>query len=169
MKMFAPAALALGICLAGSAQTPAPAPPPAPRPRMEDGHKRMMEHMAKVLHLTDAQKATIKDIHAKHQAALESKRRTADDTRRAFGEAMRNHDTPAADLKKLHAAMADADIDLVLEHRAQRQEVHAVLTPEQREKAARMEGRMEGMRMRGEGRHGRRGMDPMGLPGEDHR
>ena len=169
MKMFAPAALALGICMAGSAQAPAPAPAPAPRPRMEEGRPRMMEHMARALHLTEAQKASIKDIHAKHQAALEGKRKAAGDTRRAFGEAVRKADTPAADLKKLHAAMADANLDLLLEHRAQRQEVHAVLTPEQREKAARLEGRMEGMRMRREGRHGRSGMDPMGLPGEDPR
>jgi len=169
MKMFAPAALVFGICLAASAQAPAPAPAPAPRPRMEEGHARMMDHMAKALHLTDAQKASIKDIHARHQGALESRRKAAGDTRRAFGEAIRKADTPTADLKKLHAAMADANLDLLLEHRAQRQEVHAVLTPEQREKAARMEGRMEGMRMRGEGRHGHPGMDPMGLPGEDRR
>jgi hypothetical protein len=42
-----------------------------------------------------------------------------------------------------------------------RQELHAVLTPEQREQAARMEGRMEGMRMARFGMMGghRRGMD----------
>ncbi len=132
---------------------------PAPGPRGQDFHPRMMARIERSLNLTDAQKAAFADIRAKHTPQAEAKRKAAQDARKAFQDAMAKEDTPAADLRKLHQTMADANLDVLLEHRAARQEFHAILTPEQREKAARMEGRFEGMMM------GRRG----GHPGRDHR
>ena len=137
MKPLAIAVLALGVTMLTAFAQQAP----EVRPRPEAPRQKLQDRLDHALNLTDAQKASVKEIHARHQGALEAKRKAAGDTRRAFGEALRKGDTPAADLKKLHAAMADANLDLLLEHRAQRQEVHAVLTPEQREKAARMDSR----------------------------
>ena len=44
------------------------------------------------------------------------------------------------------STLADLAFDLRLERRAMKQEIRAILSPEQREESARMEGRMEGMR-----------------------
>lgn len=157
-------ALALAV-IPGFSQAPAPqAPPPPPaqhreRPRPEEFHKRMQDRVERALHLTDAQKASIKEIRARHHDGLQAKAHAAKDAGKAFMEAMHKPDTKVEDLKTLHRAQADANLDLLLEHRAMRQEIKAVLTPEQREKAARLEGRMEGMRM------GRRG----GFDGEGGR
>ncbi len=149
MRTLAPAALALGICLAPALAQDAP----APRPRMGDRMDRMEERFDRVLHLTDAQKESVKEIRARHKPAIEARRAALDTARHAFGEALKNPDAKPEDLKTLHRAQADASLDMLLEHRAQRLEIRAILTPEQREKAAGLLGRMEGMRMR----HGGRG------------
>jgi len=147
MKPLALAALALGIVtLAAFAQTPQPAPQ-ATQTRGEGFRGKMEDRMDRALRLTDAQKASVKEIRAKHRAAVDAKMHAAKDARKAFGEAMHKPETKPEDLKTLHAAMASADFDLLMERRAQRQEIKAILTPEQRERAARLEGRMEGMRM----------------------
>lgn len=146
MKPLVVSVFALGICLLPAQAQDAS----APRPRKEDRQPRMQEHLERALHLTDAQKTTVGEIRGKHKAALETKRAAAQSAHKAFSEAMRNPDAKPEDLKTLHRAQADASLDLLLEHRAQRQEIRAILTPEQREKAARIEGRMEG-RMMGHG------------------
>jgi len=141
MKPFVIAALTLGVCL-----TPSFAQGDA-RPRPEAFQQKMQDRMDKALNLTDAQKASVKDIRAKHKAALETKRKASEDAMKAFREGLRSPDTKVEDLKTLHRTQADANLDLLLEHRAMRGEIRAILTPEQREKAARLEGRMEGRMM----------------------
>ncbi len=148
MRKLAPAALALGICLAPALAQDAPAPRPRMGARMGDRMDRMEERFDRVLHLTDAQKASVKEIRAKHKPAIEAKRAALETARHAFGEALKNPEAKPEDLKTLHRAQADASLDMLLEHRAQRLEIRAILTPEQREKAAGLLGRMEGMRMR---------------------
>jgi len=144
MRTLATAAFALGICLAPALAQDAP----VPRPRMGDRLPRLEERFDRALHLSDAQKASVKEIRARHRPALEARRATAETAHKAFSEAMKNPEAKPEDLKTLHRAQADANLDLLLEHRAQRMEIRAILTPEQREKAARLLGRMEGMRMR---------------------
>lgn len=157
MKPFTLAALALGIGMLPLFSQGAPAFQPRPRP--EDAQNKRHEHMDKALALTDAQKASVEGIRAKHKEAMEAKRHAAQDSRKAFAEAIRKPETKVEDIKTLHRAMADANLEMLLEGRSMRQEIRAVLTPEQREKAAFLMGRQEGMM------HGHRG----GFPGEGGR
>ena len=117
----------------------------------------MTDRFVKALALTPDQKTRFDAVMAAHKAPLETKRKAS----------MKEPETKAEDLKTLHRAAADADLDMLLEHRSQRQEIRALLTPEQREKAARLEGRMEG---RMQGHKGFRGDGPRGgFPGEGPR
>jgi len=151
--------LGLALALPALAQTPTAPPPPAPQPMQGPEHHRgdMMERMAQKLKLTDAQKASCKDIVAKHRPALETKGKAAKEARRAFMEAVQNPESTPDTLKTLNRAAADARIEAMLEGRAMRQELRAVLTPEQREKAAYLMGR----------RAGRRGDMGMGMMGRE--
>jgi Spy/CpxP family protein refolding chaperone len=172
--MLTPLALALsllgsGLCPALAQDAPATATPgPGMARTREGGQDRWMGWMARRLNLTEAQRASIKAIQAKHQASMAGKRQGLETARRAFFEAMKKPDTPPDTLKTLNRSLSDQRLDLMLEGRAMRQEVRAVLTPDQREQAARMEGRMEGMRMAGGRRPGWGGMGMKGgRPGRD--
>jgi len=169
MKNIISAALALGIAALPVAAQDAPkARPEAPGPR--EGRAmapRMQERMAKALGLTDDQKAKIKAIREKHQEGAEARRKASREARKAFMDAYGKSETSVEELRRLHRAAADAQMEALLDHRAQRDEIRALLTPEQREKAARFRGFMEGMMSaRRQGRPGMgRGMEPGMHPG----
>jgi len=172
-RTFAPLMIALaGLLGAGPSaamgQTaPAgadPAPVQAPGPGRGEG---LPGKLAERLQLTAAQQASWKEIRGRHQEALAAKAKAAGAARRAWFEALRKPETGADTLKALHRSMADLDLERTLERRSLRQELLAVLTPAQREQAARLEGRMEG-RMEGlrmARRMGARGMRGAGCPG----
>jgi Spy/CpxP family protein refolding chaperone len=150
--------LALALALPALAQTP-PAALAAPQEGRSFG--RMYERIGEKLNLTDAQKAACKDIIGKHRPAMIAKHKAAKEARKAFFEAVMKPETAPDTLKTLNRAAADARLEAMLEGRAMRQELRAVLTPEQREKAAFILGRMAGMH----GDHGRwGGMGMMGGP-----
>jgi Spy/CpxP family protein refolding chaperone len=174
-------ALVLGtLALPARAQSATPAQPPAvqdpaatPAMPMHPGARMgqdgpfgwMLGRMATKLHLTDPQKASCRTILDQHKASLAAKRQALAAARTAYREAYAKPDTSLDTLKSLNRALADARLDHQLELRTLRQELRAVLTPEQREQAARMEGRWEGMRQArggrcamGPGRMGPRGM-----------
>jgi len=155
------AALVLGITVLPAAAQDAPPPGPraeAPAP----GHRRaapprVRERMARELGLTEEQRAKIKEIRQKHEAGAGARMKAAMEARKAFADAFRDHATSVEELRRLHGAASQARLEALLDQRAQREEIRAVLTPEQREKAAHWRGLMEGM---GRGmRHGM-GMDP---------
>ena len=141
MRPFAIAALALAVTALTAFAQPAPGPRPGP-----DREKRQ-ERLDRALNLTDAQKATVKEIRAKHQQGAEARHKAAQDARKAFREALLKPETKPEELRTLHRAAADAELELMLDQRAQRQEIRAILTPEQREKAAFLIGRGEAMGM----------------------
>ncbi len=120
----------------------------------------------KGLNLTESQRAQAKAIHERHQAALQSRQEAAEAARKAVHEAMLNPATDVKALQALHEKASAAQFELMLEHRALRQEFQAILTPEQKALA---EKRMaEGPRApggRGPGRHPGMGKGPGG-PGE---
>ena len=80
--------LALALALPAMAQTPTAPTAPGPQAPMQQpeghGHK-MMGRMAEKLKLTDAQKASCKDIMAKHKPALEGKGKAAKEARKGEG------------------------------------------------------------------------------------
>jgi len=153
MKMIHTLAM-LGIVLA----LPATAQNAAPSRQPGSSCEKFQERMAQKLKLTDAQKAGLKGITARHQASLAAKGKAAKDARRAFQEAIQKPETGLDTLKGLNRAMADAHMEVMLERRAMRQEIRAILTPDQGEKAAWMMGRREGKRMGPGG-----GPDPVAL------
>jgi len=149
---------ALALTLGLGLQAAPPAEEHTERPRMEE----MQARIAARLHLTEAQKASIQETRTKHHESLSAKRKAAMAAHEAFTQAMRKPESKPEDLKTLHQTATALSFDLQLEHRALRQELRALLTPEQREQSARMEGRFEGRRERMGRRHGLE----MGHPGE---
>jgi len=148
-------AVALGVLAAPARGQGAPAPgtpPPAPGAMMDGGRAQRLDRMARRLKLTDAQKASCQAIFARHQDSFKAGKQALREAGKAYREALDKPDAKVDDLRSLNRALADRRFDLRMEGRALRQELRAVLTPDQREQAARMEGRMEGMRMARGGR-----------------
>lgn len=107
------------------------------------------DHPMAGLNLSDAQKAGMKAIHDKHQAALEAKGKAARDARHALRAAMSDPAVDDAQLKVMQAQAAEAEGSAMLERRAMMRESQALLTPEQ--KAAWAKARPQGGPGRGHG------------------
>lgn len=154
---LAGALLALGASL--SAQEPGPGFGHGPR------HGRGAGRALMGLNLTEAQQAQVKAIHERHQAAFKAKGEAAAAAHKAFREAMASLATDPKALHSLHEKASAAQFDLMLEHRAARQEILPILTPEQK---AQFEKRGPGMGGMGMGPRGGRGRGPGGgmNPGE---
>ncbi len=101
---------------------------PAPGPR--EGR------MAKALNLTEAQRTSIQAIREKHRPSLVAHRDTARQAQAALRAALQDPVTSEAQLRVLHDQASAARFDLLLAGRVVHQEVQAVLTPEQRARAA---------------------------------
>ena len=110
------------------------------------------ERIAQALHLTDAQKASIQALRQKHQAGLLHGREVVRQARQALRSALQDAATPEAQLRTLYDQAAAARLDLLLARRTLQKETQALLTPEQRLKAAELRGFAQGQlreRMRG--------------------
>ena len=152
-------------------QAPPPGPPrgagPMGRPAQAGERLAFLAHHLK---LSEAQKAQVKEIHQKHQGVIQPKQKAAMEARETFRKAAQDTAASPEQLRKLHQAVADRQFDLMMERRAVKLEVRAVLTPEQRAEADRMQAlgeehrqfRMERMRKAMERRQGRPGMGPGG-------
>lgn len=122
---------------------PASAATPPARPRQA--------RVAQTLGLTPDQQQRIQAIRAAHRTAAQAARSALREARRAFHQALRHPDTPDAQLRSLHQSLAEQELAVILTRRHLRQEIRQVLSPEQREQAAELRGRMQGAR------HGQRG------------
>jgi Spy/CpxP family protein refolding chaperone len=122
--VLAGALLALGASL--SAQGPGTGFGPGFGPGARAGRGFM------ALNLTEAQQAQVKAIHERHQAAFKAKGETAAAAHKALREAMANTATDAKTLQALHEKASAAQFELMLEHRAVRQEILPLLTAEQK-------------------------------------
>lgn len=103
-----------------------------PAPRRGNGR------IDRVLALTDAQKASIQAIREKHRPDLATRRDAAREAQAAFRAALRDPATPEAQLRLLHDKAASARFGMLMAGRAMRQDIQAVLTPEQRAKASQL-------------------------------
>lgn len=119
----------LGVAL--SAQMPGPDPGHG-RGRSHDQGPMGEGHGFKALNLSADQQAKVKAIHDSHQAAFKAKGEAAQAAHKALGEAMANEATDAKTLRTLHDAAAAAQFELLLEHRAVRQEILPLLSAEQK-------------------------------------
>lgn len=95
------------------------------------------------LDLTAAQRSAIQAVFEKHRAAHQEKQKAAMQNEKALLDALFEETTTGAQLKGLHQAASDARFALLLEDRATRLEVDALLTPEQRAKAKAQQARMK--------------------------
>jgi Spy/CpxP family protein refolding chaperone len=118
---FALALLAIGVSLSAQGPGPSFGPGSANKGRGFRG-----------LNLTEAQQAQVKAIHERHQAAFTAKGEVAGAAHKALREAMQNLATDTNTLKALHEKATGAQFDLMLEHRATRQEILPLLTAEQK-------------------------------------
>jgi Spy/CpxP family protein refolding chaperone len=119
----------------------------------------------RALNLTEAQQSDVKAIHERHEAAFQAKVKAAEVAHKALREAMANASTDAKTLQALHEKASAARFDMMLEHRAVRQEVLPLLTAEQK---AKFEKRPMGPGMGGgRGPRGGRGCGPGAGPGRN--
>ncbi len=148
-----PALLIMALSLSLCAQEA----PASPSPRTSASHS----HAAQALHLTDTQKTQIKALRAKHKDALQAKHSALREARQTLVSAMKDPKSSQADLRRLHTQVSDMHFDLMWERRSLRQEVLALLTPEQREKAAELREQMR-ERVREHTRRALSGVEPVG-------
>lgn len=101
-------------------------------------HGPRAERAGRALNLTEAQKTSIKAIRDKHHPGLALRRDAASQAQTALQAALQDPAASEDQLRVLHGKASAARFDLMLAQRSLRQEVQAVLTPEQRAKAADM-------------------------------
>lgn len=119
------------------------------------------ERMMRALDLTEAQKTSIQALRDKHRPTLTAKGEAARTAQAAFRTAWMNDATPEAQLRTLHDQASAARFEMQLAQRSLHQEIQAVLTPEQRTKAAELRGEARGRFME-RMHHLGRGMGPAG-------
>lgn len=91
--------------------------------------------MAQVLGLSLEQQAQMKAIREKHQVVLRADREASRAQARAFRATLRNPEASEAQLRQGYDRMTTQRFRTLLDRRALRQELRAVLTPEQQAKA----------------------------------
>lgn len=101
-------------------------------------HSPRAEKAGRAMNLSEAQKTSIKDIRDKHRPGLALRRDAAKQAQAALQAALQDPASSETHLRALHDKASAARFDLILAQRSLRQEVQAVLTPEQRAKAAEM-------------------------------
>ena len=150
MRSFTAIALTLALgALPALAQDRMPPPPPG----TEHDSEHMEHRMAAMLHLTESQRASIKPIWVKHSEASKAMQKAMGEAWAAYKAAESKPDARLEDLKVLNRNIADLMFDMKMDRKARRKEIGALLTPEQREKAAFMLGRMSAMRHERGGEH----------------
>jgi Spy/CpxP family protein refolding chaperone len=105
-----------------------------------DGHGSRRERISRALNLTEAQKTSLRTIREKHRPVLILRRDAVAHARIDLRTALQETAMPDPQLRALYDKAAAARFDLILARRAVRREVQAVLTPEQRARAAELRG-----------------------------
>ena len=121
------------LALAGGALWSQPPGPPPPH------------MMFKALGLTAAQDQAVKAILDKHRPAESTLRQAARDKDEALRAAMDDPAATEAQLRALHAALSEARLQELLDHRSLALEINALLTPDQLAKAKAMREHPRGM------------------------
>ncbi len=114
------------------------------------------------LDLTEAQQTALEALLERHRPAEQAKAEAGRTSHEALEAAMVEPATTVEQLKALHDAAAQAQYDLLLEHRAVLQEGLALLTPEQKARLAKLQKGAGSGRMRALGGLAGPGMPPPG-------
>lgn len=103
----------------------------------------MEGHMATALGLTADQQAKMKAIHEKYRDAAKANHASARAQSQAFRTAMEDPKASDAQLRQAFDEMNAQRFQSLLQRRAMRQEMRAVLTPDQQAKADAMRAEMK--------------------------
>lgn len=121
-------------------------------------HEERMEHrlekMSTVLDLTETQQEQIKALFDKQYRDHQPLREQMQAARDAVREARTAETFNEADFRTKAAKQAELKIEMMVQREKMKQELYAILTPEQQEKAETLRGLMGG----GKGQHGGKGM-----------
>jgi Spy/CpxP family protein refolding chaperone len=134
------------------------AAPPGDSPRMERGEhpekgERFLARMSKALDLSAEQQEKIQAIMAEYRDKVAPLRQSLDANRDQLRQAARADTFDEVAVRTLAASQAAAKTELMVERARMQNQIHAVLTPEQRKLAAeKMEHRMG---HRGDRHHGK--------------
>ena len=109
---------------------------------MGPGHGEMLEHMAKVLNLTDAQKQQVKAIMDSTESAAKDIHAKLEETQKQLAAATANGQFDEAQVRTLANQKGQLEADMTVEHLRAMSKVFAILTPEQRVKAEEMHKHM---------------------------
>ena len=134
--------------------------PAAPSPSTSPAHPPRGQRLAEALGLSPEQQAKLEALRAQHAAALKADREALQAQGRQLRGAMQDPSASEAQLRQAFDRMNEARFKALLDRRALRQEMRAVLTPDQQAKAdalkaefrerhrARMERRVQMMQRR---------------------
>ena len=106
----------------------------------QPGPVHRSERVAHTLNLTEAQQASIKALRDKHRPDMLARIETTRQAQVSLRTALEDPATPEAQLRALNDKASAARFELMLARRSMHQEVQALLTPEQRLKAAELRG-----------------------------
>lgn len=106
------------------------------------GHGDMLEHMARKLSLTDAQKQQVKAIMDAAESSTEGTRAKLDETHKQLEAATANGQFDETQVRNLANQQAQLESEMMVEHLRAKSKVYSILTAEQRAKAEEMHERM---------------------------
>lgn len=101
----------------------------------------MVEHLARELNLSEAQKGQIKTILETAHATLAPLQQKSDDARKQLDEATANGEFDEARVRALATQQAQLMAETIVEHERVKSKIFSLLTPEQRTKAIEMHKR----------------------------
>ncbi|MEP6820289.1 MAG: Spy/CpxP family protein refolding chaperone [bacterium] len=106
------------------------------------GHGEMLEHMARALDLTDAQKQQVKAIMEATESTARDIHAKLEETHKQLAAATANGQFDEAQIRTLANQQGQLEADMTVEHFRAMSKVYAILTPEQRVKAEEMHKQM---------------------------
>lgn len=104
-------------------------------PRKHFPGPEFVEHMARALDLTDAQKTQVKTIFENARAVSEPLHTKMDEVHKQLEAATANGQFDEAQVRALANQQAQIMADTIVEHERTKSKIYAILTPEQRVKA----------------------------------
>ena len=102
-----------------------------------------LQRAAEKLGLTDEQRAAIRDVYAAEKDTLKDLLTRLHEARKALRETIHAQDATDASVRAAAARVASVEAELAVERHKLYQRIHPILTPEQREKIAQWEARMD--------------------------
>ena len=106
------------------------------------GHGDMLEHMARELNLTDAQKQQVKGVMEATESSAQGIHAKMEEIHKQIEAATANGQFDETQVRTLANQQAQIQADMMVEHLRAKSKIFAVLTPEQRTKAEEMHQRM---------------------------